>query len=67
MQWCLDFAKLDYKIVFNPDIEIIHYMGGSNANKNDLMNKNYNQFLKKNYSLIHRKAILLLQQILKIL
>jgi GT2 family glycosyltransferase len=55
MQWCLDFRKLGYQIHYCADTEVIHLMGGSSANKNEMMNKNSKLFLQRNYNYIHRK------------
>lgn len=66
MQWCMDIKKIGYKIKFIPNVEIVHYMGGSSAPKNTMMKNNYNIFLKNNYNLIHRIIIKLLRSLLLI-
>ncbi len=64
MQWCIDIKQIGYKIKYIPHVEIVHYMGGSLAKKNIMMQKNYNTFLKNNYKLIHRILIKALTNLL---
>lgn len=64
MQWCMDIRKVGYEIHFYKDAEVIHLMGGSSGEKNELMLKNNELFLKRNYSFIHYKIIKLLTYLL---
>jgi GT2 family glycosyltransferase len=49
MQWCMDIHRLGYEIYFVANAEVVHIMGGSSANKGDLMKQNGALFLERNY------------------
>lgn len=53
MQWCWDIQKLDYKVHFCADAEVVHLMGGSNAKKQEMMRQNNKIFRKKNYNNVY--------------
>jgi len=57
IQWCMDIKNLGYSIGYVPEGIVIHYMGKSNAPKNELMKKGLSSFLGKNYNPV--KAFLL--------
>lgn len=57
MQWCHDFYKHKIKIAYTPTTTIIHYSGGSNGDRTEMINKNYQLFLEKNYNAIHKKLL----------
>jgi GT2 family glycosyltransferase len=65
MEWCLNFRRLGYRIMFNPEAKIIHYMGMSGGAKHEMMNENLEIFMRKHYGLLHRKAIALIDFLLK--
>jgi GT2 family glycosyltransferase len=65
MQWCLDIQKAGYEVHFYSGAEVVHLMGGSNASKQEMMEKNNEVFLKKNYSAGYIKTLKFLQQALK--
>lgn len=50
MQWCMDFKKSGYRILFEPSATVIHYMGQSGADRNSLMEGNEEIFLNRYYS-----------------
>lgn len=64
MQWCMDISKLGYEIHFCADAEVVHLLGASSANKNEMMHKNGELFLSKNFSPIKIKWIKLLSKLL---
>ena len=64
MQWCLDFKKLNYKIGFVPEAQVIHYLGASKGNKNELMRVNYQKLMKQYYPRWKRKIISILNFLL---
>jgi len=49
MQWCMDFYRLGYKIVFQPAAQVIHFMGKSGGAKSNLMTENMNKFMQRYY------------------
>lgn len=61
MQWCLDIHRLGYEIHYFPDAKVIHYMGGSSADKQLLMKDSIKRFLDNNYSPFHKRIILALE------
>ena len=65
MQWCLDFRKIGYKVVFVPEAKVVHLMGMSGAKKNELMKKNEKLILRKYYTGIHRLSIKFLSKCLQ--
>lgn len=65
IQWSMDFKKLEWKIYFDPRARIIHHMGGSKGNKNELIEKSYQLFLSKNYNGFQRFLIRLLDGLLR--
>lgn len=54
MQWCLDFKRIGLKNYYFAETSVIHKMGGSSANKEELMRHNERQFYTKNYSKLKR-------------
>lgn len=50
MQWCLDIKRLGYKVHYCAETSVTHIMGGSSANKSELMVESENLFFKKNFS-----------------
>jgi GT2 family glycosyltransferase len=64
MQWCMEFRKRGYQIAFLPDAEVVHYMGKSKGNKNQLMRQNHGIFMSMYYPKWKISAIQLVQKIL---
>jgi GT2 family glycosyltransferase len=65
MQWCLEFKRIGKKVVFLPEAEVIHYLGGSNMVKRNLMQEqNLDQILTSYYSPFHKKLIKVLNKLL---
>lgn len=52
MKWCFDIKKLGLKVAYVADAIVLHHMGGSSADKSQLLLKNYNLFLKNNYNFL---------------
>jgi GT2 family glycosyltransferase len=50
MQWCMDFAAVGYRVAFEPDAQVIHYMGQSKGAKSSLMETNMETFMARYYS-----------------
>lgn len=50
VQWCMDIARLNYKVMFFAGTEVIHIHEGSKANKSEMMANNARIFMKRNYS-----------------
>lgn len=57
MQWCYEFQRAGKKIAFCPEALAVHYVGGSNAQREDLMRAHLKVFMKKYYSSGHRWII----------
>lgn len=66
MQWCLDIGRLGYKIGYEPNARVLHYMGGSSGKSILFMKNNNELFLSRNYNLVHRSIIKILSFLLKI-
>jgi GT2 family glycosyltransferase len=64
VQWCMDFKLIGYRIAFLPTARVIHLMGGSGSERNELMIKNMNQFMER-YSWVKRTVIQLLDYLLQ--
>lgn len=65
IQWCLDFKNLGLKNYFFAETSVIHLMGGSSGNKNQLNKTSYVCFLRTNYSFFSRMLIKLTERISK--
>lgn len=65
MQWCWDIKHLGYEIHLCADAEIVHFMGGSSANKEILMKENIVKFKRRNFSKPHRIALSFIGKLLK--
>ncbi len=65
VQWCKDFSKLNRRVAFLPQAIVIHLMGKSKGDKDEMMVRNLQHFMERNYLLIHRKLIQLLDFLLK--
>lgn len=65
MQWCWDIRKLGYEIHYCADTTVVHLMGGSSANKKDLMHNSGEEFFLKNYHPISKWGIKKLQTLLQ--
>jgi GT2 family glycosyltransferase len=64
MQWCWDISKLGYEVHFCSEAEVVHIMGGSNANKSAMMNSNLKKFKKENYSFFYSVVLTLFEKLL---
>lgn len=64
MQWCMEFSRRGYRIAFEPEAKVIHYMGGSGAAQKEFIRKNEDIFMKRYYSGVQRKIIALLDKLL---
>jgi GT2 family glycosyltransferase len=64
MQWCMEFRKRGYRVAFEPEAKVIHYMGGSGAAQREFIRKNEDIFMKRYYSGVERKLIALLDKLL---
>ena len=63
--WCKQIKQLGYKIMYNPEAEVIHYMGASAGKKNELMEKNEKIFLELYYNKFEVRVIQILSKLLK--
>lgn len=52
LQWCYYFKKLGYKILFNPEGEILHYGGASDQTRKNNSQKYFDIMLPNEFSLV---------------
>ncbi|EMR03696.1 glycosyltransferase family 2 protein [Cesiribacter andamanensis] len=64
IQWCMEFRKRNRKVVFVPQAEILHHMGGSSANSKKLILQNTDLFLQKYYHPLHLRVLRVLNSLL---
>ena len=64
IQWCKDFRKRGWKVMYFPEARVLHHMGGSNAAKDEYMRESNDKFLRTNYSFLHRMFIRVLNALL---
>lgn len=51
MQWCYEIKKMGYKIIFSPEPELYHYIGGSDSSGFESQEKYFNVLLPKQFKL----------------
>lgn len=62
MQWCLDFKRIGLNNYYFAETSVIHKMGGSAAEKSELLKKNEALFQRKNFNPIKRSALRILNK-----
>lgn len=65
VQWCMEFKGLGYRIAFEPEARVLHYMGKSGGAKSALIDANMNILMDKYYSPLEKHCIRLLDRMLK--
>jgi GT2 family glycosyltransferase len=63
--WCWDVKQLGYDVVFLPDSEVSHLMGGSSGPKFEEMAKNRLLFMKRNYNWFKITVIKVVEYLLR--
>jgi GT2 family glycosyltransferase len=64
--WCLEFRRLGLKTTFLPQVEILHLMGGSNGDKEALIELSNKKLLEKYYSPVFIMFNSFLKKVLKL-
>ncbi|HEY9005077.1 glycosyltransferase family 2 protein [Ohtaekwangia sp.] len=64
IQWCKEFSRLGYRVAFNPEARVVHYVGKSGGARHAMMDQNMSAFMNKYYSLSERSMIKFLDSIL---
>jgi GT2 family glycosyltransferase len=66
MEWCMQFKKRGYKILYNPAALVLHHMGMSKGNKNLYISSNTQVFMARHYSKFHQRMIALFGKFLQV-
>lgn len=67
-EWGYYISKSPFKILFHPDIQLIHHAGSSHKGKNpnNIILKNYEDFLQRYYGKVYSKFYFLLKKIIQL-
>jgi GT2 family glycosyltransferase len=64
MEWCMQFRNSGFRIAFNPEARVIHYMGKSGGQRNEHIENNMRIFYAKYYSKFRIWLIRMLDKLL---
>lgn len=65
LMWCYEIKKMKYKIYYNADTSVIHYMGASSSQSVlNFKHQNEYDFIVKNYGWLYAKILVALRSLL---